>query len=611
MTENRIIFQPMGRRICGDENISLLELANRAGAGIEASCGGMGRCGKCRVIVKGSADSPDAAEREILGSEEAEGVRLACQTHVRGDVSVWVPESSRLDRQVILTAGGSYAAEFAPGIVTVELEIPPPEFHNSVADRERVLQKLSESPVIFPGRNHRQTPISVLRGLEKKLRSESGRVTVVTTRSGRILDVSSGWNHDCLGLAVDMGTTTVVAYLVDLCTGKTVGVEADMNPQITEAEDVVSRISLCREPPGNLERLAGMARKCVERLASSLCRQQGLDPKRIFEIVVVGNTAMHHIFLGLNPEYLASAPYTPVATESLAFRADDLGLAFSPETMVRIPPVKAGFVGADAVAMALALGADQIAEPTLMVDLGTNGEIVLASSDRILCCSTAAGPAFEGGHIRWGMRGAPGAVDAVDLADAGSSPKLSVIGGLAPKGICGSGLVSLVSALVRVGTILPSGSFNLESPNSRLRQGPGGVEYVLAEESTTSTGRDLVFTHQDLAQLQLAKAAIHAGISLMMVEMGVDRLAKVLLAGAFGNYLDAEAACGINMLPGVSPAQIECAGNAAGAGAVMMLMSHSQRVRAEMLADRMQYFELAVHPGFNDAYIDGMPFASR
>jgi uncharacterized 2Fe-2S/4Fe-4S cluster protein (DUF4445 family) len=208
------------------------------------------------------------------------------------------------------------------------------------------------------------------------------------------------------------------------------------------------------------------------------------------------------------------------------------------------------------------------------------------------------------------MRGAPGAVDAVDLANAGSRPNLSVIGGLAPIGICGSGLVSLVSSLVRVGMVTSAGAFDIESFNPRLRQGPDGVEYVLAEAHDTGTGRDLVFTHNDLAQLQLAKAAIHAGISLMIAEMGVDRLSKVLLAGAFGNYLNKEAACGINMLPGVTPAQIKCAGNAAGAGAVMVLLSCSQRSRAQNLANRMQYLELAVHPGFEDAFLDAMEFVS-
>jgi uncharacterized 2Fe-2S/4Fe-4S cluster protein (DUF4445 family) len=318
---------------------------------------------------------------------------------------------------------------------------------------------------------------------------------------------------------------------------------------------------------------------------------------------------MHHIFLGLNPAHLAMAPYTPVTSGGLTVRSAELDLGLAAEARVYLPPVKAGFVGADAVAMAMALDADQADEPTLMVDLGTNGEIVLATRDRILCCSTAAGPAFEGGHILWGMRGAPGAVDGVRLSRAGGDPELSVIGRIAPRGICGSGLVSLVSELIAAGTVTPAGAFDPGFSSPRLRDGPEGMEFVLAEARETGTGRDLVLTHRDLSQLQLAKAAIHAGISLMLDEMGVSRISRVLLAGAFGNYLNPAAACGIRMLPGVTSDRVTAVGNAAGAGAVMALVSRAQRTRARTLVDQMEYLELAVHPRFKEAYLDGMAFA--
>jgi uncharacterized 2Fe-2S/4Fe-4S cluster protein (DUF4445 family) len=243
-----------------------------------------------------------------------------------------------------------------------------------------------------------------------------------------------------------------------------------------------------------------------------------------------------------------------------------------------------------------------------MVDLGTNGELVLATRDRILCCSTAAGPAFEGGHILWGMRGAPGAVDGVCLSQADGVPVLSVIGGVAPRGICGSGLVSLVSELIAAGAVTPAGAFDSGISSPRIRDGQEGREFVLAEARETGTGRDLVLTHRDLAQLQLAKAAIHAGIALMMEELGVSRISRVLLAGAFGNYLDPACACGIRMLPGVTPDRVTAVGNAAGAGAVMALVSRAQRTRARALVEQMEYLELAVHPRFKEAYLDGMAF---
>jgi len=333
-----------------------------------------------------------------------------------------------------------------------------------------------------------------------------------------------------------------------------------------------------------------------------------VDLTRIFECTLVGNTAVHHIFLGLDPCSLARAPYTPVASDSLEVPAKELGLEFSPQALVNLLPVKAGFLGSDTVAVALALAADQVTEPTLMVDLGTNGEIILATTSEILCCSTAAGPAFEGGHIRWGMRAGPGAVDSVRVSAGDLVPSLSVIGGASPLGICGSGLVSLVSELIRVDAIRSAGGFDNDCPGSRVRTGSDGLEYLLAVAESTGTGRDLVLTHRDLAELQLAKAAIHAGISLMMAELGVTRLSRVLLAGAFGNYMDPISACGINMFPGVNVENVDAVGNAAGAGAIMALTSRTQRARSRALARRMRYMELAVHPGFKDAFVEGMDF---
>lgn len=607
MPEDQILFQPMGRRVRSQTDLTLLELANRAGAGIEAACGGKGRCGKCRIKIRGDALPPDESEREVLGAEKSESFRLACQTYVRGSATVWIPEASRFHRQVILTAGSAYHVELDPGVRTLEIQVPLPDLQDSSADRERMLDMLNRAWEGDAGIEW-ETPLSVLRGLEEKLQSDNGRLAVTADREGKILDIRPGTASACLGLAVDLGTTTVVAYLVDLSDGKVLGVQADMNPQVAEGEDVVSRISMCHQAPENLKRLSRMVHECIARLAADACREAGKDPDRIFDCTVVGNTAMHHIFLGLNPAHLAMAPYTPVASGGLTVRSSELDLGLPAEARVYLPPVKAGFVGADAVAMAMALDADQTDVPTLMVDLGTNGELVLATRDRILCCSTAAGPAFEGGHILWGMRGAPGAVDGVCLSQADGVPVLSVIGGVAPRGICGSGLVSLVSELIAAGAVTPAGAFDPGISSPRIRDGQEGREFVLAAARETGTGRDLVLTHRDLAQLQLAKAAIHAGIALMMEELGVSRISRVLLAGAFGNYLDPACACGIRMLPGVTADRVTAVGNAAGAGAVMALVSRAQRTRARALVEQMEYLELAVHPRFKEAYLDGMAF---
>ena len=317
---------------------------------------------------------------------------------------------------------------------------------------------------------------------------------------------------------------------------------------------------------------------------------------------------MHHIFLGLNPDGLSRAPYTPVMSDAIGVSAKEAGLSLPPEARVTMLPIKAGFVGADTVAVALALGAGRVEEPTLIVDLGTNGEMILATKDVVLCCSTAAGPAFEGGHIRWGMRGAAGAVDKAWISERDLAPKLRVIGGGRPLGICGSGLVSLVSELIKAGAIMDNGGFNEACIGPYLRSGSDGLEYVLARAEETKINRDLTLTHKDLAQLQLAKAAIHAGVSLMMKELGVIQIHEVLLAGAFGNYLDPNDACRINMFPGIDPKNVRGVGNAAGIGACMALVSGKFRDQARNLAQNICYTELATHPDFNEAFVDGMPF---
>jgi len=339
--------------------------------------------------------------------------------------------------------------------------------------------------------------------------------------------------------------------------------------------------------------------------------EAGIHPGHIFETVLVGNTAMHHIFLQLDPLGLAQAPYTPVTADSVEISARPVLPESVPGAQIHVLPVKAGFVGADTVAVVLALDADQVTEPTLVLDLGTNGEIVLATPERLLCCSCAAGPAFEGGHIKWGLRGAPGAVDQVSVSADSLVPELRVIGDGPALGICGSGLVSLVSELVKIGAVTPSGGFDPARRCKHLREGTDGWEYLLAAKENTGTGQDLVLTHQDLSHLQLAKAAIHAGISLLLAELGLARVEKVLLAGAFGNYLDPVAACGINMFPGVSVENITGVGNAAGAGAISALISRSQRIRAQTIARRMDYLELATHPKFNETFVMSMPFSEH
>jgi uncharacterized 2Fe-2S/4Fe-4S cluster protein (DUF4445 family) len=609
VTEPEIIFQPMGRRALVErrEERSLLDMARAAGVGIEATCGGKGVCGKCKVRLEGRAPDPTEPESAALGNEVDGGWRLACQCQADGGGVVWVPEESRPHKQVILTTGHSLELELEPVVRSYDLEVPLPSLDDARSDAQRVIEAIPpEEPRDASG--GMGLPLSVLRGLPNALSQQSGRITAAVRDFHNLLDVTPGQGAACLGLAIDLGTTTMVAYVLDLATGQVLSVAAGMNPQVQFGDDVISRISHCSSSPTALDELSGLVRGAIDDLAARACREAGVEPARIMECVMVGNTAMHHIFLGLDPSGLALAPYAPVLARAWEAPARQMGLNLAAEAVLHWLPVKAGFVGADAVAVSLAVEADRIEEPTLILDLGTNGEMILAVEGRLYSCSTAAGPAFEGGHVLWGMRGAPGAVEKVRIAPDGFTPLLQVIGNIKPSGICGSGLVSLTAGLLAAGVLNPQGAFREDLDSPHVRQGSQGWEYVLAPADRTAMGRDLVFTAKDVSELQLAKAALQAGAQLMMNQAGVERLERVILAGAFGNYLDPAEACALGMFPGIQADQVEGVGNAAGAGALMALASRRHRLKAQELASKMRYLELSGHEDFEDCFVDCLAF---
>ncbi len=594
-----VVFQPMGRRMRFEQDDTILELARKAGVALVATCGGKGLCGKCRVSSSALSTPPSDQELELLGPISHSGERLACQTRLPEGGTVFVSEESRLRQQVILTAGQQIELQLDPILQVQDLIITLPSLITPLTMSELLLEALG-------GAESFSLPLSVLQTLPGALKDNSGQVTVVTRPGGEVIDVVPGWGRQYLGLAVDLGTTTVVAYLLDLTTGKVLAVEADVNPQISVGDDVISRIAYCQDKPDGLQQLASQIRECINRLAQQACEAAGLDMSRIMDCVMVGNTAMHHIFLGLDPVVLSQAPYTPIVKSSIELKARQVGLTFATEALLHWLPVKAGFVGADTVAVALAVAADQLTAPTLILDLGTNGEMILAGVGDMVCCSTAAGPAFEGGHISFGMRAAQGAIEKVVLDPLSLEAELTVIGEVKPLGLCGSGLLSLVSALVTAGAILPGGSFNSTMTSARLRSGSEGMEYVIAFAEQSGLGHDLVLTSRDVAEIQLAKGAIRAGVEIMMLELGVKNLGEVLLAGAFGNYLDPKDAENLGLFPCPDQERIRGVGNAAGAGAIMALISHWVRDHAKIMTHNIRYIELTTHPQFHDFFIDGM-----
>jgi uncharacterized 2Fe-2S/4Fe-4S cluster protein (DUF4445 family) len=420
-------------------------------------------------------------------------------------------------------------------------------------------------------------------------------------------------------VAVDLGTTKIAAYLVDLATGETLAAAGAANPQIVYGEDVMARLAYAMNGEAQARRLQAAASEAVDRLAASLCRSVGREPTAVSELVLVGNTAMHHLFLGLPVAQLGLAPYVPAVSAALDVKARDLDLHLAPGAVVHLLPNIAGFVGADHVAFLLAVGARHALEhgmpvtsgltnasPLLGLDIGTNTEVALAHGGRLLSCSTASGPAFEGAHIRHGMHAASGAIEKVWIED--TAVRVVTIDGQPPVGICGSGILDALAALRWVGALNDRG--RLQAGHPLVCRGEHGLEVVLVEAGASGTGQAIAVTQEDVNQVQLAKGAIRAGIEVLLGEarISAEQITEVVIAGAFGSCLDPASAVGIGLFPSLPLARFRAVGNAAGAGARLALVSKSQRALAADIARRVRYVELTVHPRFVDEFARAMTF---
>lgn len=606
-----IVFLPFRKEIRPDGRSTLLELARQAGVPIEAPCGGRRICGKCRVVVE-SLNSPlpppSKREEEILGELIRKGYRLACETTPSHGATVMVPEESRRSRQVILTTESRhpYPVVFRPRIQSCYVEVPPPALNAVMADRERLVTALDTGYGIPSA----QMDLFILRRLPQALRSGEKGITAWVRDRREIVGLWPGREDRPFGVAFDVGTTTVVAFLIDLSSGEKRAVVPAMNPQIAMGDDVVSRLSYGQDQPDGLNRLRGEIVACLNGLVSEAAGRAGIDPDRIVEATLVGNTAMHHLFAGLDPRYLSQAPYPPVLQAGQSIKARDLGLRIGTSAYVHLLPVKAGFVGSDTIACILAAGLHRRKDPALLVDLGTNGEIVFGNRDRILCCSAAAGPAFEGGHIRWGMRAGPGAIERLRIDPETLHVTWETIDRERPIGLCGSGIISAVAEMIRSGIILTRGNWDQPLPSPRLRVGRDGWEFVLAWAPETGVGQDIVLTQKDVAELQMAKAAVFAGARLLMEKYGGGSVGEILLAGACGNYVDPGDACTIDLFPGCHEAEVIGIGNAAGHGACMALLDKNAGREAERIARGAEYVELAAADRFQEWFVSGMWFRS-
>jgi len=607
---SKITFSPFETTVQTDGSKTILQLAQDARIPLQSTCGGKKKCGKCSVIIEetdGPLSPPSDREKAVLGGKVEKGYRLACETRLRHGAVVSIPAESRITDPVILTRHTKHAVipRIRPNIRQLFVEVPPPVLDPVIADRERLMLALEETHGI---RRPAMDPF-VLRTLPKALRS-SRKGTAVTIRGkDEVIDLYPGRGEGLFGVAFDVGTTTVVCFLMDLMTGEQRSVKASMNPQIAFGDDVITRISFCVENPNGLEKLRSSIVLCLNELVASAAAEAKIDPNQIVEAVIVGNTAMHHLLAGLDPHYLSMAPYAPVLQESQDHKARDLGLKIGASAYVHLLPLKAGFVGSDTIACILATGLHRSKIPTLLIDLGTNGEIVFGNKNRMLCCSTAAGPAFEGGHIRWGMRASNGAIERLKIDSKTHAVTWKTIHHEKPIGLCGSGIISAVAEMIRAGVILGRGNFDDTLQNPRLRDGEDGREFVLAWASETAVNQDIVITRKDVAELQMAKSAIHAGATLLMEEFEGEAIERILLAGAGGNYVDPKDACTIDLFPGCLTAKVSGVGNAAGHGAYLTLLDKNKRKEAERITAKLEYRELAATSRFQELFVSGMFFS--
>lgn len=617
----KVNFQPVGRRVEVEQGLTLLDAARTAGVEIVSICGGIGVCGECRVrLADGQLSPPTPTEETELSARElAEGLRLACQAQVLGSVRIDIPPESLAAPQRLQVEGQFAGVDVEPAVTAVDVRVTPPDLYDLRSDLTRLQDALKDA-----GQPPLRASLPVLADLPMQLRRYGWHVRLVL-RGRELVAVlpnpedsampASGVavaSHQLLGLAVDVGTTKVAAYLVDMASGRTLAKAGTMNPQIAYGEDVVSRIAYANTHPEGRDTLQRRLVSTLNDMVAELCHGRA-KPGQVVEAVVVGNTVMHHLLCGLPVEQLGEAPYVPAVGEAIQFHASDIGLALAPGAYVYLPPNIAGYVGADHVAMLLATQAEELAKgqvgrTVIALDIGTNTEISLLSGGRVLCCSCASGPAFEGAHIHDGMRAAPGAVERVHIEDG--AVQVYTVDGQPAVGICGSGILDAVAEMLRAGVVDRRGV--LVAEHSRVRNEGSKRVFVLVPGSHSGTGRDVLVTRSDVNEIQLAKGAIRAGVEVLLKEAGICAagIDEFIVAGAFGTYLDVKSAVRVGMFPGLPLERFRQVGNAAGAGARAMLVSVRRRALAEEIAQRIEYIELTTHPRFTDEYIEALGFSA-
>lgn len=633
----QIALMPSGRRGSVPTGTNLLEAARLMGVEIESICGGRQTCGKCQIIVEDGhfpKHNISSAATHVSPIDEREATyrqqhdigsrRLACACEVTGDVLITVPEESQARKQIISKAATDRIIDVQPAVRQVYIEVRAAELDEvgGQGDWERVQEALAQQWQI---KRATLDPV-LLPALQPALKQGQHTLTLTLWHDSEVLRVQPGYAEGVYGLAVDVGSTTVVAHLCDLRTGAVLATEATMNPQVRFGEDLMSRVSYAMMQPQGVARMHRAIIGAINELARKAAAAVSLTSDDVLEMVLVGNPVMHHLLLGIDPVELGGAPFALAVAAPVEMKARDLGLKLNPAARVHVLPNIAGHVGADNLAVQLAEAPHQQDEMMLVIDVGTNAEIVLGNREQVLCASSPTGPAFEGAQITHGQRAAPGAIERVRIDPTTLEPRYKVIGyedwidsttdlpGPArATGICGSGIIEVVAELFTAGLIGADGRFSEAAVerSARIRfQGRTG-EYVLVNSAHTATGQEIVVTQNDVRNIQLAKAALYAGAKLLMRHKGIERVDRIVLAGAFGLHIDPRYAMILGLIPDCALDKVTAVGNAAGDGARIALLNREQRAEAARLARWVQHIQTATDPNFQNEFVAalGLPNA--
>ncbi|MCK4274443.1 MAG: DUF4445 domain-containing protein, partial [Dehalococcoidales bacterium] len=552
-------------------------------------------------------------EKFLSQSQLRQNYRMACQTRIYGDIVVFVPEESRKGKQVVRKEATVRDIKLKPAVKKYYVELKNATLHDTLSDFERVQGALAEKYKL------RDLTIDypVLLNLQNIVREGNWKATVSVWNKKEVIHIEPGQVTKGYGLAVDIGTTTVAGYLCDLTTGEVLATNAMMNPQVAYGEDVMSRISYAVKGKGGLKQMNRSIIKGLNQIAGRAAARAGIKRSDIIDMTVVGNTCMHHIFLNIDPQYLGKTPFAPSVHHSLDIKARDLGLKIAPCAYVHVLPIEAGFVGADNVGVLIAEEPYNQDEMLLIIDIGTNGELILGNRKKLLSSSCATGPAFEGAEIKHGMRAAPGAIEKLKIDPETREVQFKVIGNerwntevknIGARGICGSGIFDAAAQMFLAGIIDKGGRFNSRLESPRSRKSGSGPEFVIAWAKETSIDHDIVICQKDIRAIQLAKGAMYSGAKTMMNRLDIDKIDKVVLAGAFGSYIDKESASVIGLFPDCAPENVYAVGNAAGDGARIALLNVAKRKEADVMARQVEYVELTVEPDFNSTFTKALIF---